>query len=116
MHGDSVNGGNGIEVEARGPTAVVRVSGEMDIDRAEDLRQALYAVLSDAQRPHTVVVDLQGLSFCDSSGLNALLNARAAAAESGQTLYLAAPREQFVRVLEITGALELFTIEGAPPF
>ncbi|MFB6811460.1 STAS domain-containing protein [Streptomyces sp. NPDC056387] len=92
MHGDSVNSGNGIEVEARGPTAVVRLAGEMDIDRAEDFRQALDAVLSDTQRPHTVVIDLHGLSFCDSSGLNALLNARTTAAESGQTLYLAAPR------------------------
>ncbi|MEU8437200.1 STAS domain-containing protein [Streptomyces sp. NPDC029216] len=61
------------------------------------------------------MVDLQHLSFCDSSGLNALLAARTAATESSQNLYLAAPREQFTRLLKITGAGELFTIETVPP-
>ncbi|MFK0047662.1 STAS domain-containing protein [Streptomyces sp. NPDC090741] len=76
----------------------------------------LLAALSGEQLPHDLVVDLQYLSFCDSSGLNALLAARAVAAESGQIFYLAAPREQFMRLLEITGAVDLFAIEPAPPF
>ncbi|MFB6809636.1 STAS domain-containing protein [Streptomyces sp. NPDC056387] len=88
----------------------------MDIDRAKDFREVLLAVLSDVQRPHTVVTDLDRLPFCDSSGLNVLLNAWTVAAESGQNLSLAAAGEQFVRLLEITGAGELFTIDVAPPF
>ncbi|WP_327280810.1 MULTISPECIES: STAS domain-containing protein [unclassified Streptomyces] len=116
MRGDGESGSEGVEVEVRGSTAVVRLYGEMDIDRAENFREVLLAVLSDAQRPRTVVIDLDRLSFCDSSGLNVLLNARTVAAESGQNLYLAASGEQFVRPLEITDAGDLFTIELVAPF
>ncbi|MEV6734207.1 MULTISPECIES: STAS domain-containing protein [unclassified Streptomyces] len=113
MHGD---GSEDIDVEVHGSATVVRPHGEMDISRAEHFRQVLFAALSGERFPHDVVVDLQHLSFCDSSGLNALLAARTVAAESGQNLYLAAPREQFTRLLKITGAEDLFTIEPVPPF
>ncbi|WP_037890888.1 STAS domain-containing protein [Streptomyces sp. NRRL S-87] len=114
MHGDGSNG-EGIDVEPRGGTTVVRAYGEMDIDRAQDFREVLLAVLSAEPRPGTVVVDLQGLSFCDSSGLNALLNARTVAAEGGQSFSLAAPGQQVLRLMEITGVTALFTIEPVPP-
>ncbi|MFK0046050.1 hypothetical protein ACIQU4_18430 [Streptomyces sp. NPDC090741] len=48
-------------------------------------------------------------------GVDAELPARAVAAESRQNLYLAAPREQFLRLLELTGTGDLFTIEPAGP-
>ncbi|MFJ3908155.1 STAS domain-containing protein [Streptomyces vinaceus] len=113
MHGE---GSGDIDVEVHGSATVVRPHGEMDISRADHFRQVLLAALSGARRPHDVVVDLQHLSFCDSSGLNALLAARTAAIESSQNLYLAAPREQFTRLLKITGAGDLFTIEPVPPY
>ncbi|MFJ5548744.1 STAS domain-containing protein [Streptomyces sp. NPDC093225] len=114
MHGDEING-SGIDVEPRGSTTVVRPSGEMDIDRAQHFRDMLLAVFSAEPRPDAVVVDLQGLSFCDSSGLNVLLNARTVAAEGGQSFSLAAPRQQLLRLMEMTGAATLFAIELAPP-
>lgn len=113
MHGE---GSGDIDVEVHGSATVVRPHGEMDISRAEHFRQVLFVALSGEGLPHDVVVDLQYLSFCDSSGLNALLAARTVATESGQNLYLAAPREQFTRLLKITGVADLFTIEPAPPF
>ncbi|MFG2987663.1 STAS domain-containing protein [Streptomyces sp. NPDC048258] len=109
-------GSEDIDVEVHGSATVVRPHGEMDISRAEDFRQVLFAALSGEGLPHDVVVDLQHLSLCDFSGLNALLAARAVAAESSRNLYLAAPREQFTRLLKITGAGDLFTIEPVPPF
>ncbi|MFI6149714.1 STAS domain-containing protein [Streptomyces sp. NPDC051109] len=116
MRGEGGDGSEDIDVEVHGGATVVRPHGEMDIGRAEEFRRVLLTALSGEGTPHDVVVDLQHLSFCDSSGLNALLVARAVAAESRQNLYLAAPREQFMRLLEITGAGDLFTIEPVPPF
>ncbi|MFJ4776205.1 STAS domain-containing protein [Streptomyces sp. NPDC088762] len=116
MQGDDQNGREGLEVEAHDGTTVVRPYGEMDLGRAADFRRALLSALTDAPRPQQVAVDLRHLAFCDSSGLNALLHARALAAEHGQSLRLVAPQLQFLRLLELTGALPLFTIEPDPPF
>ncbi|WP_030202574.1 STAS domain-containing protein [Streptomyces sp. NRRL S-87] len=116
MRGGSGTGSPGIEVETRGGTAVVRPYGEMDIARADGFRQAVFEALTGEPRLSDVVVDLQHLVFCDSSGLNVLLDARTAVAASGQSLHLAAPRRQMVHLLELTGTKELFSIDPAPPF
>ncbi|MFE1807220.1 STAS domain-containing protein [Streptomyces sp. NPDC059533] len=94
----------------------VRPYGEMDMARAAAFRQAIFEALAGEPRLSDVVIDLQHLVFWDSSGLNALLDARAAVATTGQTLHLAAPRNQFLRLLELTGTTELFSIDPAPPF
>ncbi|MFD0355253.1 STAS domain-containing protein [Streptomyces sp. NPDC127110] len=109
------DGGERVEVEARGSVTVVRPFGEMDIVRAHAFRQALLDALEAEPRPARVVVDLGHLSLCDSSGLNALLTARNLAVEHGQSVDLAAPSRQFLRLLEMTGALELFTITPTVP-
>ncbi|MFE2168499.1 STAS domain-containing protein [Streptomyces sp. NPDC059447] len=106
----------GIEVDTRRGTAAVRPYGKMDIARAAAFRQDIFEALAGEPRLSDVVIDLQHLVFCDSSGLNALLDARAAVAATGQTLHLAAPRNQFLRLLELTGTTELFSIDPAPPF
>ncbi|MFD9420284.1 STAS domain-containing protein [Streptomyces goshikiensis] len=51
---------------------IVRVGGEMDIDRAPLLQEALHTVITQSDCPDEIVVDLAELAFCDSSGLNAL--------------------------------------------
>ncbi|MFD3700032.1 STAS domain-containing protein [Streptomyces sp. NPDC058646] len=90
---------------------VVRVVGEMDMDRARQFRTALDEALAD--HPATIVVDLTALTFCDSSGLNVLLGARQAAVDLGCQLRLAGPNPQVVRLLEMTGADQLFPV--SPP-
>ncbi|MEU8464576.1 STAS domain-containing protein [Streptomyces sp. NPDC029003] len=104
--------GERIDVEGSDRITVVRPYGEMDISRAPSLQQALRRALA---RGVDVVVDLQHLTFCDSSGLNALLTARTEAAAEGRTLYLAAPTHQVVQLLKVTGAETVFSIDPAPP-
>ena len=64
-----------------GATAVVTVTGELDRDTQEPLREALSEALE--RRPERIVVDCGGLTFCDSTGLNLLLTARLDALEAG---------------------------------
>ncbi|MFD7629301.1 STAS domain-containing protein [Streptomyces sp. NPDC059851] len=92
---------------------VVRVSGDMDFDHAEQLDSSLTAALSRAEDGSDIVVDLQHSSFCDSAGLNALLTARRQALERGQRLVLAAPSHQMIRMLELTGSVDLFALVPA---
>ncbi|WP_371681535.1 STAS domain-containing protein [Streptomyces sp. NBC_01276] len=73
-----------IDVEVHGSATVVRPHGEMDISRAGHFRHVLLDALSGERLPYDVVVGLQHLSFCDSSGLNALLAARTVAPSRGR--------------------------------
>ncbi|MFF5808687.1 STAS domain-containing protein [Streptomyces sp. NBC_01565] len=66
--------------------------------------------ITRAGGPHEIVADLSQMSFCDSAGLNALIRAHHTAAEYGKHMSLRAPRPQFLRLLELTGADILFPI------
>ncbi|MFD0531207.1 STAS domain-containing protein [Kitasatospora arboriphila] len=55
-------------------------------------------------------MDCSGLLFCDSTGLNLLLRARLSAQADGGEVVLAAPTAMVRRMLEITGAGEIFRV------
>ncbi|MFD7641785.1 STAS domain-containing protein [Kitasatospora sp. NPDC059795] len=88
--------------------AVCTLSGDLDIETLEPARATLHRLL--AQRPRTLVVDLGQVEFCDSSGLNLLLQTRMAAADSELPFRLAALSGTVRHLLELTGAKAVFTI------
>ncbi|MFJ8623741.1 STAS domain-containing protein [Kitasatospora sp. NPDC093550] len=96
-----------------GTAQVVHLHGESDHDERRRLESALEHAV--AACPPRLVVDLAGLTFCDSTCLNALLKARLAAQAAGLPLMLAAPTPQTRRLLEITGADEVLTIHDSVP-
>ena len=80
---------------------VVSVRGEIDMTTAPRLRDQLTQIVH-RHSPH-LIVDLSGITFCDSSGLTAFLGiARRAALLHGE-LRLAAPTDQMRKILHITG-------------
>ncbi|MFG2292398.1 STAS domain-containing protein [Streptomyces sp. NPDC048603] len=99
----------GLEVRQQDGVVILVLSGELDHDTAHPLHEALAAAL-ERPGPPRLVVDCGGLRFCDSTGLNMLLRARLEAQEIGGTVELAAPTRPVARMLEITGADEVFTI------
>lgn len=80
----------------------------MDIDRAPMMYDALQAAITEPGDPDEIFVDLSDLSFCDSSGLNALVHAQQTAAEHGRRIVLRTPPPQLRRLLEMTDADALF--------
>jgi anti-sigma B factor antagonist len=66
---------------------------------------------------HEIVVDLTHLEFLDSTGLGALIGAHKRAAEHGGSVRLVAQEGQILRLLRITGLLDVFkvypTVEAA---
>ncbi len=78
----------------------VELSGELDLATAPKLEDELHAV--EERGPALIVLDLQPLSFMDSSGLRALLAADARAREAGRRLVLIRGDERVQRVLKIT--------------
>jgi anti-anti-sigma factor len=82
-------------------TAVVAVSGELDLSTAPGLGEALAQVVE--RHPHALTVDLAGLAFIDSTGLTLLVRTSNRLREQDGTLSLASPTPPVRRVLEIVG-------------
>ncbi|MER5446509.1 STAS domain-containing protein [Streptomyces sp. NPDC002766] len=79
---------------------VVTLAGEIDRDTAEVLRQALPR--PDAPRVR-VVVDLEQVTFLDSTGINIFISTHNTLARADGWLRLAAPSASVLRVLQIVG-------------
>lgn len=82
------------EVDAE--RARISVHGELDIATAAELERELRAGLSCGD----VVLDLQAVSFMDSSGLRAVLVASREAREAGRRLLVLPGTGQVLRVIE----------------
>jgi anti-sigma B factor antagonist len=60
------------------------------------------------------VLDLSGVTFLDSSGLHALLRARAYLAREDRPLVLVCPRGPVRRMLDLASVLDTFTVYASP--
>jgi len=79
--------------------AVVAVSGEIDISSVPDMRAAIDAVLTDGTRQ--LIVDLDGVRFMDSTGLNLLIGVVKQLGPG--TLGVVANRSSIRRIFSISG-------------
>lgn len=94
-------------------TTIVAVTGELDLYRAPALTEALDAALGTA-----VVVDLQDVTFLDSTTLYVLIQQHHRRQEEGAELILLVGERTPTTVFEITGfdqILTLQTIEARTP-
>lgn len=93
---------------AGGDVPVVAVSGEVDVYSAPTLKAKLSEQLQAGAT--TLVVDLSEVAFLDSTGLGALVEARAAAAEAGGALPIVCTQERILKLFTITGLDGVFAI------
>ena len=78
----------------------IALSGELDLASAARLEDELKSI--EGSNPGVIVLDLQALSFMDSSGLRTLLAADSRARERGGRLVIVRGDERVQRVLRIT--------------
>ncbi|MDA2811388.1 STAS domain-containing protein [Nocardiopsis sp. RSe5-2] len=97
-----------ISSQSHADHAVVTVRGEVDLYTAPQLHSALVDALDDGA--HRLVVEMSGVEFCDSTGMNVLLSAMKRSREQGGDLVLAAPRPAVTKILEVTGLDGVFTV------
>ncbi|MFI9284578.1 STAS domain-containing protein [Streptomyces werraensis] len=90
---------------AMGPY-VLEVAGELDHHTAPLLTEA---VNEAPFGPYGVVLDLSGLTFCDSSGITVFVTAHRRSREKGSQLSLAGVAPAQMRVLRMVGLDEVFT-------
>jgi anti-anti-sigma factor len=94
---------------ARRGVVIVSVTGEIDAYTAPKLRGGIRAAMTE---PGTskVEVDLAGVSFMDSSGVNALIRCRAEAEPRGISMVVANPQPQPLKVLDILGLIHFLGV------
>ena len=106
-----------IAIKRQGSQATARLSGEFDLKAAPAVREQLDGLIDAGLQ--SIVVDLRGVPFLDSSGLGVLLGRYRRLSERGGTIYLVAAAEGSVRtVLEMSGVrqvMPLLTSESEVP-
>jgi anti-sigma B factor antagonist len=80
----------------------LRLTGDLDYDTAPELTAAAADLHGDE-----VLVDLSGISICDSSGLSALLVVQ----RSARVIHLTGVSPQLQRMLDRTGLAELLAVD-----
>jgi anti-anti-sigma factor len=92
---------------------VLRLGGDIDRATLASVQAAFERVLTSPEP--RLDLDLSGVTFFGSEGLHALEELKAACDSSGRQLVLHGVPRMVVKVLEITGTLDDFTLSGGPP-
>jgi anti-sigma B factor antagonist len=101
-----------VDVRKDGTSAVVAVTGELDLASGPELE----AELDQIAGPETqlLVVDLRQLDFMDSTGLSILVRAHQRLAGEGCEMGLVKGSQQVQRLLDLTGVAERLRLVDAP--
>jgi anti-sigma B factor antagonist len=87
---------------------IVDVQGDVDLASAPVLRTRLDDLLTSGSR--RILVNLEGVSFMDSSGLNAIVAAMRGVREVDGEIAVVCTNETILKILSITGIDRLLTV------
>jgi anti-sigma B factor antagonist len=92
-----------VRSQVRGPCLLVEAAGDLTILTADRLRERVLADMRELARPPLVALDVGGVGFCDSSGLNALIIIWKAAHRAEGEFVLAGLDRRFRTIIERSG-------------
>lgn len=93
-----------IEINADPPAKLaVRLTGELDLVARPTVVEQVTNALANQPDAEQLVIDLGGVSFCDSSGLGALLDIQRTADQHGAVVVLRSVPATVARVLDMAG-------------
>jgi anti-anti-sigma factor len=103
--GPRPDSGSGLTVERRsdGRRQIVALAGELDLSTVADLEARIEEACSDGAGE--LVLDLEELSFMDSTGLSAILTTQDRCEGQGCELLLTEAQPAVHRLFELTGVL-----------
>lgn len=92
-----------LEVRASEDSVVLGLVGELDLACAELLRDEINA--AEASNAPRIIVDLSGLEFVDSTGLEVLVRAHQRSQASSHQFEIRGASGDVARILELTGLI-----------
>jgi anti-sigma B factor antagonist len=90
-----------ITVQRAPDEIVIQLAGEIDVLTVNELSTIVNELLGDS--PSRIVLDMSGVTFCDSQGLGTLVVLSRKAQHAQTVLALANVGDFLMRVLDITG-------------
>jgi anti-sigma B factor antagonist len=102
-----------ITVDRSGNDVTVRLNGRVDVDSSPDLRGRLRTLLSEGALPETIIVDLAGVPYIETSGVATLIEALRIARHHQMNFRLQGLSGAALRLFEVTGVLALFEANGS---
>jgi anti-anti-sigma factor len=103
-----------IEVVVSYQLHTIVLAGEMDMAGVPELTAVISGICANGQS--TVVIDLRELTFIDSSGLQALMNAQQDCGACGHELRIVPGPDNVQRLFELTGLSDTLPFtDGAAP-
>jgi anti-anti-sigma factor len=98
-----------IAVAIDGGRCELTIAGEVDVESADQIAAVGLLNLTDTT-VQSLVIDLYGVTFIDSSGIGALVRIRNIALEFDKLLALRSPSERVSKILKITALDQVFEI------
>ncbi|MER7502749.1 STAS domain-containing protein [Nonomuraea pusilla] len=98
-----------ISLGLQGPCVIVRLTGDFDYGSAAEVRDRVTQAL-DLTQPPLLVIDMQAVSVCDSSGLSVLVYLHKAVTASGGRMLLSALNGRCKHLFAITALDKFFDI------
>ncbi len=97
-----------IRTERSATLCEITLRGEVDVYTAPQLKQALVESIEGGCS--NIVVNLEGISFIDSSGLGVLVSALRRARERDGAVRIVCTRENILKIFRITGLDKVFPV------
>ena len=102
-----------LETREEGDQVRITVEGELDLSSAltfdEEVRRA------EEREPETLVIDLSGLRFLDSTGLRLIMSAQARAKKRGHRLAIVEGTQPVQRIFRLAGVNRRLDIVSEAP-
>ncbi|HEU5023523.1 MAG TPA: STAS domain-containing protein [Spirillospora sp.] len=98
-----------------GPWLVVQVSGELDLATAPGAIAQVGHLVAVSAPPACIVLDVAEVSFCDSSGSNALVRLWKRISAAGGQLLVLRPRPRLAQLLTRTGVAQYVHVVDTLP-
>lgn len=98
-----------VDHHERTDCTVITVVGDIDRNSSGLLKESIERLVSD-YRPR-IVIDAEGITFCDSTGLRILLSGARVTSEAGGWLRLAGVSDVLKRLLQMTGLSSWFPVD-----
>ncbi|GAA2665673.1 STAS domain-containing protein [Nonomuraea recticatena] len=98
-----------ISLGLQGPCVIARLTGEFDFGSAAEVRDRVTKAL-DLSLPPMIIIDMQAVSVCDSSGLSVLVYLHKAVTASGGRMLVSGLNGRCKHLFAITALDKFFEI------
>ncbi|WP_370586459.1 anti-sigma F factor antagonist [Parageobacillus thermoglucosidasius] len=104
-----------MDFEVKQDVLIIRLSGELDHHTAEELREKVTDVLESASIRH-IVLNLEHLTFMDSSGLGVILGRYKQIKKLGGEMIVCSISPTVKRLFDMSGLFKIIRLENDEQF